>query len=224
VAAPVAVEIVLVGVGIDAQAAPDDANLRAALDQMTAEWATAFVEPTFTFVDFDGDLDRFAVVDIDTAAGDYRELNDLLRTADPVDADTLTFFLVPELRDSGSTILGLAAGPPGAAGLPRTSKSGVVVTAADLAAAPTDVGKIMAHEGGHFLGLYHTTERDGRLYDPLGDTPECPASANTGGGSFSVDECASFDGTNVMFWTLTDGSASLTSDQSYVLRHNPIVR
>jgi hypothetical protein len=31
----------------------------------------------------------------------------------------------------------------------------------------------LAHEIGHFLGLYHTSERNGRDNDPIADTPEC---------------------------------------------------
>ncbi|MEO0606322.1 MAG: M43 family zinc metalloprotease, partial [Myxococcota bacterium] len=150
----------------------------------------------------------------------------LLRTSNPASDETLTFFLVSELRDgAGGVILGLSAGPPGAAGLHGTSKSGVVVTAADLATAPADVGKIMAHEGGHFLGLFHTTERSGDQHDSLDDTPECPSANDAdSNGRLSVTECADLDGDNVMFWTLTDGAAALTADQSWVLRRNPVVQ
>ncbi len=31
----------------------------------------------------------------------------------------------------------------------------------------------LAHEIGHFLGLYHTSERSGADHDPIDDTPEC---------------------------------------------------
>ncbi|MEN0063750.1 MAG: hypothetical protein AAGA48_16475 [Myxococcota bacterium] len=222
----VRVEVVLVGLDVDAAAAQTDPNLAQAIDQLTLEWQTAGLTPDVRWRDFEGDVDRFAVVDVDTNSGDYREFNDLLRTSDPSNDATLTFFLVQELRDVlGGTLLGLAAGPPGAAGLHGTSKSGVVVTAADLAMAPTDVGKIMAHEGGHFLGLYHTTERRGTRHDPLLDTPECPSSADSdNNGRLSVAECAGQGGENVMFWTLTEGTSTLTTDQAYVLGRNPIAR
>ncbi len=31
----------------------------------------------------------------------------------------------------------------------------------------------LAHEMGHFLGLYHTSEREGANHDPIADTPQC---------------------------------------------------
>jgi hypothetical protein len=31
----------------------------------------------------------------------------------------------------------------------------------------------LAHEIGHYLGLYHTSERNGSNHDPISDTPEC---------------------------------------------------
>ncbi|MBT3219901.1 MAG: hypothetical protein HN348_12495, partial [Proteobacteria bacterium] len=129
----------------------------------------------------------------------------------------LTIFLVEEISNSsqgGDTILGLSAGPPGAAAIHGTSKSGVVISAADLKSAPTDVAKIMAHESAHFLGLFHTTEKGGTQFDPLDDTPVCPA------GSTSL--CASLGADNIMWWTLTDGVATFTSDQSWVARRNPV--
>lgn len=35
----------------------------------------------------------------------------------------------------------------------------------------------LAHEMGHYLGLYHTSEPDGATHDPLSDTPECLSGA-----------------------------------------------
>jgi hypothetical protein len=123
----------------------------------------------------------------------------------------------------GATILGLSAGPPGAAALHGTSKSGVVVSALDYDAAPSDVAKIMAHEGAHFLGLYHTTEKGGDLFDPLSDTPECPISNDSNGnGTMNSDECGGAGAENVMWWTLTEGTATMSTDQGWVVRRNPV--
>lgn len=203
--ASVYVEFVVVSVGtLDATTIQTDPNWLTALDALEAAWSSGGLSPTYGYADFRGDVDRYAVVDL--VGDDYSEFNDLLRTANPAGSRTLTVFLVEEISSGGgATILGLAGGPPGGATLNGTSKSGMIVTTADLAANPADVGKIIAHEGGHFLGLYHTTEKDGSRSDPLGDTP-------TGGASSS----------NLMWWTLADGPGTLTGDQSFVVRSNPV--
>ena len=223
--AAINVELVFVGIDVNADTAADDANLTAALDQFEAEWASAGLSAAYEYKDFDGNVARFSVVDIDTQAGDYAEFNALLATTNQTERRSITFFLVQEISDGpgGAVILGLAGGPPGAATVDGTSKSGVIVSAADLANNPATVGKIMAHEGGHFLGLYHTTESNGSQNDTLDDTPNCGiASDADNSGTLSTSECP--DGTNVMFWTLTDGTASMSGDQSWVLVRNPAVQ
>lgn len=221
-AATIHVEFVFVGV-LTAATAPDDTNWQAAVGQLEEEWATAGIEATFDYVDFTGDAAKFAVVDI--ADDDLSEFNDLLRTSNPADVATITFFVVEDIANSttGDSILGLSAGPPGAATIHGTSKSGVVVSAADLATAPTDVGKIMSHEGGHFLGMFHTTEKDGSRFDPLGDTPECgPDNDADGNGVMNTTECAANGSDNMMWWTLTADVATTSDDQGFVLRSNPV--
>lgn len=217
--ATVNAELVFVGGEITAATAPDDVELQSALDTLREEWDSAGLTLEISYADFGGDAGRFAVVDV--TEDDYSEFNDLLRTADPADERSLTFFMVEEISSEGATILGLAGGPPGAAGVSRTSKSGIIVSTLDLRAAPDDVGKIMSHEGGHFLGLFHTTEKDGSNTDPLGDTPVCTDDAN-GNGTLNSDECAGAGAENVMWWTLTGPGASLSSDQGWVVRRNPV--
>jgi hypothetical protein len=68
-----------------------------------------------------------------------------------------------------------------------------------------------AHEVGHYLGLYHTSESDGRLHDPIADTPECD------GGT------ACTDASNVMFWTGGGRRSQLSAGQAAVMRHHPLV-
>ena len=88
----------------------------------------------------------------------------------------------------------------------------------------------IVHEPGHLLGLYHTTEQDGRTFDILSDTPECPANqfdANRDG-TVEADECASVDGHNTMFWTPSTtnnvplAQDVLTAQQVDVLSHTVI--
>ncbi len=220
------VELVFVGAGgLDAATAEGDPAFQEVVAGFEAQWGTANLTPAISYRDFGGDLAKYSVVDV--TDDDMSEFNDLLRTANPSDERTLTVFLVDEISNAsegGATILGLSAGPPGAAGLNRTSKSGVIVSAIDYADAPEDVAKILAHEGGHFLGLYHTTERDGGLADPLADTPVCGISNDAdGNGTVNTSECAGNGAENVMWWTLSpEGTPSLSSNQSTVLRSNPL--
>lgn len=224
--ATVYVNLVFVGPeGLDACTASNDEGFQSALEQFEAEWASAGLTPVYNYLDFDGDKGKYGVVEIDS--NDYSEFNDLLRTTAPANERTVTFFFVEEIVDLGNggvTVLGLSAGPPGVPATNGTSKSGLVISAIDFDSAPTDIGKIMAHEGGHFLGLFHTTEKDGSRHDILSDTPECPPSADANdGGTLSVSECAGQGGENVMFWTLTEGTASFSGDQGWVVRRNPAV-
>ena len=220
------VNLVFVGPdGLDAATAIDDENFQEALAVFESEWGSGNLTPQYNYIDFAGDKAKYTVVEVsDTEAVEF---NDLLRTAKPGNTRTMTFFFVEEIANTssgGATILGLSAGPPGAPATNGTSKSGVVVSAIDYDSAPADVGKIMAHEGGHFLGLYHTTEKDGARHDLLGDTPECDASNDANGnGTMNSDECSGQGSENVMWWTLTSGSATLSDDQSWVLRRNPVV-
>ena len=69
-----------------------------------------------------------------------------------------------------------------------------------------------AHEIGHYLGLYHTSERDGRQHDPIADTAECGEGAIT---------CP--DGGNIMFWTGGGARSRLTAGQGVVMRRHPLV-
>ncbi len=217
--ATVAIDLVFVGVpGLDAASAESDESFQAAIEQFEAEWANLGLVPTLNYVDFAGDVGRFSVVDV--VDGDYSEFNDLLRASDPGADRVMTFFFVEEINFDGAVVLGLSGGPPGAAAVHGTSKSGVIVSTVDLPDAPADIGKIMAHEGGHFLGLFHTNEKDGTRADPLKDTPTC-ADGNADG-LLNSAECGGKGAENVMWWTLTEGTASATADQSFVVRSNPV--
>jgi hypothetical protein len=73
----------------------------------------------------------------------------------------------------GFIILGESAGIPGVP-IRGTSGSGLAVTMADFPNGLDTIAYTMAHETGHWLGLFHTTEAQGTSFDPLPDTPQCP--------------------------------------------------
>ena len=150
------------------------------------------------------------------------------------------FFFVQGFDNPGiAGRAGKIAGPPLIQG---TRYSGVVVTTFDgpvgeLSQADLLVqGSTMAHEGGHYLGLYHPTESPGAgsgvrvpwdLVDPLGDTPECSVVNDVdGNGVVSGDECIHQDGPNLMFWGAAPVGVvqdQLTAGQRFVLHRNPYV-
>lgn len=121
----------------------------------------------------------------------------------------------------GATAWGVSPGVPGAAALSGTPLSAVVLAVGDT---PPDVdGLVLLHETGHFLGLSHTSELDGRAADPLDDTERCPALS--GADPESAERCP--DRFNLMFPTLTDGWADnlrVSGAQRDVVRGSPVLR
>lgn len=227
--ATVDIRLVFVGVdGVDLTADSAPGLMSGVLDQFGSIWAGAGLEiGDVEYADFGGDVSLLSVVDGD------EELGQLLRTTD--DARSITFYFVQDITDDeGATILGLAGGPPGAAANGGTSKSAVVVKAADFGTAEGDdqIARIMAHEGLHFLGLFHTTEKctqegvDAETCfaavgdDPLSDTPRCSNDAD-GNGTLATSECIGTGGDNIMFWTGADTSVS--ADQSWVVQRSAAV-
>jgi hypothetical protein len=216
---------VFVGVDLTADTAAKDADFTAALDKVREWWGLGGLEiGDITYEDFTGDTTKYAVVDVDT--DDPGEFNDLIRTSAPGKVQVLTLFMVQEISSSdGATILGQAAGPPGLPNVHGTSKSGMVVTTADLHDDPTTVGLIIAHEGAHFLGLFHTSEKNGETHDPIADTPECTAADDANGnGVVEPSECAGKGAENLLFWGAGTGTSDVSDDQSWVLRRNPAVQ
>ena len=126
------------------------------------------------------------------------------------------------------TTLGIAAGIPGPMGAQGTAGSAVVVSVDSHLDVDGEVdtrlmGGTMAHELGHQLGLYHTTDSDGWQHDVLADTPECDTSYDRDGdGYLTAEECADAGGDNFMFWTSGNlVQETCTADQAAVLDASP---
>ena len=153
-------------------------------------------------------------------------------------SDAVNIFFIEDYSGSGSGMLGNAAGMPGSM-REVNSWNGVM---ASLTAHAKETGELdaqllgetAAHEMGHQLGLFHTTEKEGTVFDILSDTPECLSSShdNDSNGTITAEECDEFGGENLMFWT-TWSSASrsagkkqetLSSHQQHVLKYSPIAK
>jgi Pregnancy-associated plasma protein-A len=92
---------------------------------------------------------------------------------------------------------GVASGLPGS-----MTGSGIVLSLNTSRLATT-----MAHEAGHFLGLYHTEELDGSYTDSLEDTP--------------VGELGS---ANIMYPISQNGGARFSASQGQIMLGHPLVR
>ncbi len=161
--------------------------------------------------------------------GQADDMDRLFALSADVGNQYVNLFLVQGFTEPG--ILGIAGGIPGPQLIQGTAHSGVVVSSfgglsslADHLALQADT---MAHELGHYLGLFHTTERSGRLFDPISDTPECSASIydTNGDGVVSSTECKEADGPNLMFWAAASyPQETISTAQRYVLSVTPTTR
>lgn len=121
----------------------------------------------------------------------------------------LNLFFVQQTLSGG--VLGVAARVPGPA-LNGTTVSGVMVDY-DYGSAATG-GAITAHEVGHYLGLFHTTESDG-THDIIEDTVDC---------SISGVDCPSPGNAYLMHWQLVNVDFPLLTDgQGLVILGHPLV-
>jgi hypothetical protein len=201
-------------------------------------------------------------VDDDSPCGDYSQMFTLAAPGNQIN-----YFLVNQLvakSHGNSVVVGIDGTIPGPSSIGGTIHSGAVVSSANLFAGACgtggldlvncgtdEVAYIAAHEGGHWMGLYHTTEFDGEFFDSLTDTLTCScescapqsqrATCDTPGktpapanptimdptfcmSTASTPVCGG--GLNLMFWEF-DRSLStgeLSSDQGQVIRANPVVR
>ncbi len=203
----------------------DDTTLRAALGEAVRVYADAGAPGLL--------MDEPSVIDWRSPFVDdtTSELDQLRASVVLTDERTIPVFIVQDFLEPGT--FGLAAGVPGPNGVLGTSWSGVVLSVdTHLSADGTTIeaallGETLAHELGHQLGLFHTTELEGREHDPLDDTPECSASRDVDGdGELSVPECLEEGGRNVMFWTAEDGirQRELSPTQVAILAASPVAR
>ncbi len=183
----------LVSLDLNATDAMTDLNVKRMLDTLATIYARAgLCLGTVTFYDAPGwakvKYSSGVNADETEACGDLNQMFTLSKSGE----NTLNLFLVDDIIQSaggGGTILGIDGAIPGPSSVGGTVKSGAVVNISSLSSStfcsdtfnpmlcgPDQVAYISAHEGGHWLGLYHTTETNGLLYDPLADSPRCVCS------------------------------------------------
>ena len=193
--------------------APGSANqsyVSGVLSSIFANYYTPLVGLTLGNVSFTNIGSEYSTV------GSNDEFRSMLATSDPdASRPAVNLFVVGDFGGDVNNALGIAGGIPGSAMVHGTRRSGVAYT-------PTfDTNydaSVLAHEIGHLSGLFHTTEfqTDTPLFDPLGDTSECPNIQNQ-----NPDNCP--DVTNVMF-PIAYGGSQLSPLQVRVLQGSAIYR
>ena len=249
------------GQALTAANAATDSTVQRMVSTFKAVLATAGITANVVFYDVSAaERARFGTLTANST-GPCDEMNQMFTLSAAHPGNSMNLFLVQDLRvDSGNsstTVIGIDGTIPGPSSHNGTVHSGAVVSAADLFApnlqscpsngavniggcGPDEVAFIGAHETGHFLGLFHTSEQEGADFDPLTDTPKCPclncASAIdlpkctssspplvTAGRCNVSSSCGGGD--NLMFWLLSPGVSrgTLSAQQIQVMRLNAAV-
>ncbi|MFL5426797.1 MAG: hypothetical protein ACJ783_17400 [Myxococcales bacterium] len=246
------------GAPLTAAKAPTDPSVRRMVSSLASLYAkTGICLGTVTFYDLpDWAEARYGSLDIDSL-GTCDDMSQMFTLSAP--GNHLNFFLVGAFVTSTQgqvQIAGIDGTIPGPSAFSGTIHSGAVVNGADLTLGAANCGGaldilrcgadevayITAHEGGHWMGLYHTTEQLGDAFDPIADTGKCPCTSCVP--QASRGQCSNFDpnvqpilngttctkssscagGDNLMFWLLDNASTgALTCEQGGVIRANPVV-
>ncbi len=161
--------------GWTAATAQDDPEFLAILDEVRGIYGQVGVTlGDITWQDVD---EKFRV--IETLQGPGSDLMEMFRASSANELNAANLFFVDELTSPFGVVLGVAGGVPGPPMMQGTSRSGVAVVVNSPPGMADSVATTMAHELGHFLGLFHTSENElfailtgGPVHDPLPDTPE----------------------------------------------------
>jgi len=188
------------------------AEVAAALDEIDRSYAAAGVRiGRVRQIDVVGGLlTRFSVIE-GGGGGELPDLGPLFALSAGAGEPALNIFLVREIDEA----LGVSGGIPGPHGMNGTFGSGIAI-GADLTPMFGELGRTIAHEAGHYLGLFHTSEIDGSVFEPLPDTPECHMDRDADRDGFLLPmECGGAGAENLMFWAASGDAVS--ADQSSVV-------
>ena len=156
---------------------------------------------------------RFSIVESRTST----DLREIFRLSAGATRPSVHVFFVRLVAGA----LGVSAGIVGAQGMPGTGASGVAISTD--AVPPELMPSVLVHEIGHFLGLFHVSEFNGAVYEPLTDTPECRTDRDAdGNGTLTTSECDGAGADNVMFYS--GAGSTISAQQADVMRSAYVVR
>lgn len=174
---------------------------------------------------------KFKYLDNVLAGDASNELNHVYAAAGKLHPQSTAVMVIitAGLHDNGMPVAAGLSQLAGVPGLPSSRMGGIalaidpdqwqqVEALGPSANTAADVwGVVLAHEIGHFLGLWHTDEYDGKLHDPIGDTPVCTTDAE----KLTAEVCKA-QSKFLMFWS-PQGS-TVTPQQALVVRRSPALR
>ena len=144
--------------GLNAAAAPRNARLQSALSRMRTIYASVGVNLAIEgYADLSAaDAARFATID------SQEELRALFQRSSGMTGDVLPIFLVRGISSAAGleNAIGIAGGINGPPGIFGTVSSGVVASWDNTFGRNDLLAQVLAHECGHYLGLWHTMERN----------------------------------------------------------------
>lgn len=209
--------------GLDAASAPADPALQEAITTLDAIYAEAGIAlGEIRHFDVAPEVaDEFAIIEDVTTEPDLLVATSVPPGSTDDELLSVNVFFVADMDDGG--VVGISQGIPGPIGLHGTPGSGVVLTAEFLGGSAGNqlTGQILAHELGHWLGLFHTSEIAGGFFDPIEDTERCEDIAELVESS-TFNQCPDF--LNLMFPFANPAAGNLTTDQASVLGANPVTR
>jgi len=158
-----------------------------------------------------GDIDYYQLTDATYNDVTEFEFPLLLQESAVATERRVNLFFVQTAFGGGT--LGVAGSLPGPAAN-GTRVSGVMADFDYSSAAAA--GHIAAHEIGHYLGLFHTTESDGS-HDIIDDTVECPASGTS-------SACPTVGNDYLMHWQYFSSTLPvITAGQTRVILGHPLL-
>ena len=208
-------DVYFVGVpDLRAEIAAADLNLAAVFDGVTAILSTAGIEVgEVAYHDLEPDVvERYRIIRADAEI--FELVAHSVPPGDTLDDHLSVNVFIAQSFDLDGPI-GVSTGLPGPAGLHGTIGSGVVITGAALGqgeAGNTLTAQTLAHEVGHYMGLWHTSEIGGIAFDPLDDTPRCE--------NEDFLDCPDQD--NLMFPIAGVDHDVLSDGQVFILQRNPL--